>query len=72
MATEEIWIGENDTRRKLEGEELQEFLDMRAAMAQDKLEYENKEIAKADAKVSAIAKLTALGLTKDEADAILS
>ena len=42
MTTEEIWVGENDVRRKLEGDELSEFLADRAR-AQKIKENEEKE-----------------------------
>ena len=70
MTTEEIWIGEDDVRRKLEGDELQEFLNVRAQMAADKA-AENAAIeASAAAKASAKTKLAALGLTADEISAL--
>ena len=72
MTIEEIWVGEDDIRRKLEGEELNEFLDLRKKYA-DAKQAENDAInAKAVAKSSAIAKLAVLGLTENEANAIVS
>jgi hypothetical protein len=72
MTTEEIWVGEDDIRRKLVGEELEEFLALRKKYA-DAKQAENEAIrVKAAAKTSAIAKLAALGLTESEANAIVS
>ena len=71
MATEEIWIGENDTRRKLVGDELTAFLAMRLEMQTKKIQAEEADNAKAAAKASAQAKLAALGLTADEIAALI-
>jgi hypothetical protein len=71
MATEEIWVGENDTRRLLEGDELAAFLAMRAEIVKQKADEAAAEKAKEKAKESAIAKLAALGLTPGEANAIV-
>jgi hypothetical protein len=71
MATEEIWIGDNDVRRKLEGDELAEFLAHREESNAKREALEAQDAAKAAAKLSAIAKLAALGLTEDEAKAII-
>jgi hypothetical protein len=72
MKTEEIWIGDNEVRRKLEGEELAEFLAHRESSNAKREAAEAEQVAKLAAKESAIAKLTALGLTEDEAKAIIS
>ena len=71
MATEAIWVGENDVRRKLEGEELAEFLAVRAEIQSMQDTAETQAAANAAAKLSAITKLEALGLTEDEAKAII-
>jgi hypothetical protein len=69
MTTEEIWIGENDVRRKLEGAELAEFLAMRATMQKAK----DDEVAQADQRaVDKAALLDRLGITADEAKLLLS
>ena len=68
MTTQEIWIGENDVRRKLEGEELKAFLAMRAEIKKA------KDDAEAEAAQRAIAKaalLERLGITADEAALLL-
>jgi len=64
MTTEEIWIGENDVRRKLEGEELAEFLAMRAKMNKAKQDAETQAAQRAEARA---ALLERLGITADEA-----
>lgn len=68
MTIEEIWIGENDVRRKLEGEELEAFLAMRKEIADSKLAEATAEEAKATAKA---ALLDRLGITADEAALLL-
>lgn len=68
MTTEEIWIGENDVRRKLQGEELKEFLASRARA------QKAKDDAEADAAQRAIDKaalLERLSITEDEAKLLL-
>jgi hypothetical protein len=71
MTTEEVWIGENDVRRKLEGDELAEFLADRARIQAIRDAAQTQADAAVAAKLSAIAKLEALGLTEDEAKAII-
>lgn len=68
MTTEEIWIGENDVRRKLEGEELAEFLAVRAEIQKAKDDAETKAAQRAEAKA---ALLERLGITTDEAALLL-
>lgn len=64
--SEEIWVQEDNVRRKLEGEELQAFLADRAArQAQQQAEEETKA-ARQLIRESALAKLAALGLTEEE------
>lgn len=72
MAKEEIWVGDNDVRRKLEGEELAEFLAHREESNAKREAAEAETAAKAAAKESAKAKLAALGLTAEEASALLA
>ena len=45
--------------------------DITAKQAELKIQYEAEEQAKIDAKASALAKLSALGLTEEEAQAII-
>jgi hypothetical protein len=69
MTTEEIWIGEDDVRRKLEGDELEEFLAMRARMNKAKQDAEAEAAQRAEAKA---ALLERLGITAEEASLLLS
>ena len=72
MATQinEIWIGEDETRRKLEGAELEAFIADREKLLLDIKKQEQEIQAKQAAKISALAKLAALGLTPEEISAI--
>jgi hypothetical protein len=72
MTTEEIWIGDNDVRRKLEGAELAEFLAYREQSNKRRETEQATEVAKLAAKESAKAKLAALGLTPEEVTALLA
>ena len=69
MTKEEIWIGENDVRRKLEGDELSEFLAVRAEIKKAKDEAEAIATQRATEKA---ALLERLGITADEAALLLS
>jgi hypothetical protein len=69
MTKEEIWIGENDVRRKLEGDELSEFLAVRAEIKKAKDEAETLATQRAMEKA---ALLERLGITADEAALLLS
>ena len=67
--TDEIWIGEDDERRQLEGAELEAFLADREVI---RLEVEKRE---AEAKANADAKaalLDRLGITEAEAKLLLA
>jgi hypothetical protein len=68
IKTEEIWIGEDDVRRKLEGAELEAFLVDRAAIDLEIAQREAQLQIKADAKA---ALLERLGITADEAALLL-
>ena len=62
--TEEIWISNEEGQRKLEGAELEAFLEQRA---KDKIEADKVQ-AEADAKANAkAALLDRLGITAEEA-----
>ena len=66
--THDIWIGEDDSRRKLEGSELETFLADREAV-QNEINIREEELAaKAQAKA---ALLERLGITADEAALLL-
>jgi tryptophanyl-tRNA synthetase len=64
--SEEIWVQENNVRRKLEGEELQAFLADRAAIQAQQQAEEEAKAARQIVRESALAKLAALGLTEEE------
>ena len=66
--TEEIWIGEDDVRRKLEGAELETFFDDREVIRLEIAQRKAEAQAKADAKA---ALLERLGITTDEAKLLL-
>jgi predicted Ser/Thr protein kinase len=68
MKTEEIWVGENDVRRKLEGDELTEFLESRARAQKAKDDAEALEVQRA---IEKAALLERLGITEDEAKLLL-
>lgn len=68
-ATPEIWISNEEGKRKLEGAELEAFLEQRA---KDKIEAD-KAKAEADAKADAkAALLDRLGISADEAKLLLA
>jgi hypothetical protein len=67
--TEEIWIGEDDARRKLEGAELDAFLADREAIEKQK---DEQEFLAAQRAVDKAALLDRLGITADEAALLLS
>lgn len=68
MTTEDIYVGDNDVRRKLEGEELAEFLAVRAEIQKIKDDAEAEAAQRATAKA---ALLERLGITEDEAKLLL-
>jgi hypothetical protein len=68
MATEKIFIQIDDNRIELTGADLEAFQSSRTEYG-DAIKADLD--AKAAAKSSAVAKLTALGLTEDEAKAII-
>jgi hypothetical protein len=68
MTTEDIYVGDNDVRRKLEGAELAEFLAVRAEIQKIKDEADAEAGIRAEAKA---ALLERLGITADEAALLL-
>ena len=64
MTTQEIWIGDNNVRRQLEGAELEEFLAEIAKMQKAKEDAEAEAAARAIAKTALIQRL---GITAEEA-----
>ena len=69
--SEEIWVQEDNVKRKLEGAELEAFLADRAQMQAEQEAREAEETAKVAAKQSALSKLSALGLTDVEISALV-
>jgi hypothetical protein len=68
MTTEDIYVGDNDVRRKLEGAELEEFLAVRAEIQKIKDDAEAEAAKRAEAKA---ALLQRLGITEDEAKLLI-
>jgi hypothetical protein len=68
MTTEDIYVGDNDIRRKLEGAELEEFLAVRAEIQKIKEAADAELAERAEAKA---ALLERLGITADEAALLL-
>lgn len=68
--SEKLYIQINDEVTELQGEELQELLDLRSELAQQEVEQEAKRLADKEAKEAAQAKLEALGLTADDLKAL--
>lgn len=68
MTTKDIYVGDNDVRRKLEGAELEEFLAEIAKMQKLKSDAEAEAAQRATAKA---ALLQRLGITADEAALLL-
>lgn len=67
--TPEIWVSNEEGKRKLEGSELEIFLADREAINQEIAQREAEVQAKADAKA---ALLERLGITEDEAKLLLA
>lgn len=68
MTTEDIYVGDNDIRRKLEGAELEQFLAVRAEIQKIKEAADAEAAQRAEAKA---ALLERLGITTDEAALLL-
>ena len=68
---EEIWVQENGIKRKLSGSELKNFMSNRKKMQDYEVQLQLELQAKQATLDSAIAKLAKLGLTEDEAKAII-
>ena len=68
--SEKLYIQINDEVIELQGEELQELLDLRNEQAQQEAELEAKRLADKEAKKVAQAKLEALGLTTEDLKAL--
>jgi hypothetical protein len=73
MATEKIFIGDNEQIIELTGEAKTEFIAMRKEMQAEKLLLESEAQAKKQARIDAITKLgQASGLTTEEIESILN
>ena len=68
---EKIFVSVDNERFEATGELLEQFLADRAEIATNKATLEQQVAAAETAKISAIAKLTALGLTEEEAKAVI-
>jgi hypothetical protein len=68
--SEKLYMQVNDEVIELQGEALQELLDLRNEFAQQESEREAKLLADKEAKEAAQAKLAALGLTIDDLNAL--
>jgi hypothetical protein len=68
---EKIFVSIDNERFEATGELLEQFLADRAEIAANKATLEQQVAAAETAKISAIAKLTALGLTEEEAKAVI-
>lgn len=66
---EEIWVGINDQRVKLEGEALQAFIAQRDAYLLEKEKIEKEALEKEAERKNILQKL---GLTQEEADILLA
>jgi hypothetical protein len=69
--SEKIIIGIGEKRIELKGEALEAFLLDRENQAEQTRLLETEQTAKAEAKASAMAKLSALGLNEEEVKAII-
>jgi hypothetical protein len=68
--SDKLYTQINDEVIELQGEALQELLDLRNELAQQEAELESKRLADKAAKEAAQAKLEALGLTADDLKAL--
>ena len=68
--SEKLYMQVNDEVIELQGEALQELLDLRNEFAQQESEREAKLLADKEAKETAQAKLAALGLTTEDLKAL--
>jgi hypothetical protein len=69
--SDKIYIGINDKKIEATGEILEQILKDRAKYEAQQRLIEAEQTAKAEAKASAVAKLTALGLNENEINAII-
>ena len=71
MMSEKIYINVDGKRIEAKGEQLEYILQAQADAQESQRLIEAEQTAKAEAKASAVAKLTALGLNEDEINAII-
>lgn len=69
--TDKIYVGIDDKKIELKGKELEAFLEQQAKDEEEQRLFEAKSKLKKTTLDSAIAKLAKLGLTEDEAKAII-
>ena len=68
---EKIYIGIDDKKIELKGKDLEAFLEQQAKDQAEQSRIEAEQLAKAEARESAMAKLKKLGLTDDEIAALV-
>ena len=71
MTTEKIYIQIDGKRQEAKGEVLEQILKDQAEAQEAQKLFEAEQQAKEEAKASAMAKLTALGLNEEEVQAIV-
>jgi Holliday junction resolvasome RuvABC DNA-binding subunit len=69
--SETIYVTEDNKRRKATAEEIAQFEKDRADFEAEQSRIEAEQQAKEEAKASAMAKLSALGLSEEEVQAII-
>ena len=69
--SDKVYIGINDKRVQAKGEQLDYILQEQAKAQEEDSFIEVENLAKEELKQSAIAKLAKLGLTEDEAKAVI-
>jgi hypothetical protein len=69
--TDKIYIGIDENKIELKGKDLEAFLEQRKKDQEEARLLEAEQLAKAEAKASAMAKLAALGLNEEEVQAII-
>jgi hypothetical protein len=69
--SDKVYIGINDKRVEAKGEQLDYILQEQAKAQEEDSFIEVENLAKEELKQSAIAKLAKLGLTEDEAKAVI-
>ena len=70
METEKIYVGIDDKRVELKGADLTAFKAQQKLDQVEAVASESEATARVDARISALAKLSALGLTPQEIEAL--